>query len=60
LKTGAASSLMSRRSTVAVVCTMALSFSAALLDLASCQKRTMVASATMAPITMVALTSSVR
>ncbi len=45
--------------TVAVLLTMALSASAALLDLPSCQKRSRVESTTIAPITMAAFMSSV-
>ena len=48
------------RSTVAVLLTMALSASAALLDLPSCQKRSSVDSATMLPITRAPFMSWVR
>ncbi|MNL14119.1 hypothetical protein D3C87_1350490 [compost metagenome] len=49
----------SRRSTVAVLLTIALSASAAWLDLLSCQKRSRVESTTMEKITMAAFMSSV-
>ncbi len=49
----------SRRSTVAVLLTMAFKASAALFDLASCQKRNRVESTTMEKITVAAFMSSV-
>jgi hypothetical protein len=55
----AASSAGSRRITVAVLLTISLSLSAALLDLASCQKRISVDSTTIEAMTTVAFMSSV-
>ena len=49
----------SRRSTVAVLLTIALRASAAWLDLVSCQKRNKVESTTIEKITMAAFMSSV-
>ncbi len=57
--TGLVCAAKSRRMTVAVLLTMALSASAALFDLASCQKRSRVESTTMEKITVAALRSSV-
>ncbi len=51
---GEVSALKSRRITVAVLLTISLSASAALLDLASCQKRSKVDSTTMVLITTAA------
>ena len=56
----AASSATPRRSTVAVLLTIAFEASAAWLDFISCQKRSRVESTTIVPITSVAVRSSVR